>query len=207
MSSGTPNPHMPGRDSNPLTSVWTKFTPGSIAASVIGATGVVLLTVLKWNGKIGTPGYIVLLSLTTIVCLYLAGPNEWIQLRPQGPEGPRNTPRMLALSLLGLFSLTLGMAGAVAAYETSDMKKEWLDLFKSGFLLLGGGVTTVIGYYFGSRETRDAAQTAAASVRESLAAGADRGETETRPTGSGPLRSTSSATGGGGDVQSNTQEG
>lgn len=38
--------------------------------------------------------------------------------------------------------------------------KEWLTLFKDGFLLLGGAMTTLIGYYFGSKGSDQALMTA-----------------------------------------------
>ena len=35
--------------------------------------------------------------------------------------------------------------------EKMKYAQTWLTLFKDGFLLLGGALTTLIGYYFGTR--------------------------------------------------------
>ena len=52
---------------------------------------------------------------------------------------------------------------ATATFHQSANAKDWFELFKSGFLILGGGLTTVIGYYFGSRGTDEATASAAAA--------------------------------------------
>ena len=64
-----------------------------------------------------------------------------------------NTATNLAYLFVGIFALVLIIIGLVAANYTPGNNGEnpWLDLLKSGFLLLGGGLTTIIGYYFGSR--------------------------------------------------------
>jgi amino acid transporter len=36
----------------------------------------------------------------------------------------------------------------------------WTELFKAGFLLLGGALTTIIGYFFGSRAIQEAEDSA-----------------------------------------------
>ena len=49
---------------------------------------------------------------------------------------------------------------AAAARDLDCTSAEWSDLFKTGFILLGGVVTTVIGYFFGSRGVEGAEQRA-----------------------------------------------
>jgi hypothetical protein len=168
----------------------THSPSGLWVACIIGVVGLSLFTVLLWTGKTGPTEYIVLLSLLVIVCLYFAGPNEWIAYRRQVPEGPKNTSRAIAFFLLVFFGAALGFTGGVAAYRPEGDSKDWLDLFKSGFLLLGGGLTTVIGYYFGSRETARAAEAAteaAASARDGPPGPDDL--IERRPHPRGPLQS------------------
>ena len=50
---------------------------------------------------------------------------------------------------IGLFAALLALQG-VAASDT------WFELLKSGFLILGGALSTVVGYYFGSRGVQEA---------------------------------------------------
>ncbi len=109
--------------------------------------------------------------------MYLLGPLDWIQEKNAARgTGPRQMPRSIALFLLASYVVLLALTGIVAAFRPlSDTA--WVELFKSGFLLLGGGLTTVIGYYFGARETQEAVK----SEREAQQA---RGEsiTEQSPT-------------------------
>jgi hypothetical protein len=83
------------------------------------------------------------------------------------PEGPiARTTKRIAYILLGLYGICL-MAVAVAAFiEGSSGDRVWFELFKSGFLLLGGALTTVIGYYFGSRGVQEAEITAGIALGE-----------------------------------------
>ncbi len=61
------------------------------------------------------------------------------------------TTQRIAYILITLYGVALISIG-IGAYLNKD--PDWLDLFKSGFLILGGGLSTVIGYYFGSRGTQ-----------------------------------------------------
>jgi hypothetical protein len=83
------------------------------------------------------------------------------------PEGPiARTTKRIAYVLLGLYGICL-IAVAVAAFsESPSSNRVWFDLFKSGFLLLGGALTTVIGYYFGSRGTQEAETTAGIALKD-----------------------------------------
>ena len=77
------------------------------------------------------------------------------------------TSKIIAFILLALYSLALVLIGVVAAMkEDPETSQLWFDLFKSGFLILGGGLTTVIGYYFGSRGIQEAEARAAAAQQE-----------------------------------------
>ena len=59
------------------------------------------------------------------------------------------------------------LVGVVAAVKTDPQTSQlWFDLFKSGFLILGGGLTTVIGYYFGSRGIQEAESRVATAQQE-----------------------------------------
>ena len=83
-------------------------------------------------------------------------------------EQEATTARRLAYSLVIVYSAALLFTGGVAAYKSSEQDNQaWLDLFKSGFLVLGGGLTTVIGYYFGSRGVEEA-QKVAEDARKSF---------------------------------------
>jgi hypothetical protein len=64
--------------------------------------------------------------------------------------------------LLLTYAFGLLLVGIIAAVRDSPT---WFDLFKSGFLLLGGGLTTVIGYYFGSRSAQDAEASASLAIQ------------------------------------------
>ena len=73
------------------------------------------------------------------------------------PEGPiSRTSRHIAYIFLGLYAVTLLFIGIVAAIKPPPSDQVWFDLLKSGFLILGGGLTTVIGYYFGNRGIQEA---------------------------------------------------
>jgi len=72
---------------------------------------------------------------------------------------------------------------AAVFHRAATESKDWLDIFKSGFLLLGGGVTTIIGYYFGSRQTTRAFEAA----ERGAAASAGTAPIE-EPSPKGPLR-------------------
>ena len=65
------------------------------------------------------------------------------------------TTKYMAFLLMGLFSLSL-FGVLIAAIFEDPINRVWFDLFKNGFLFLGGALTTVIGYYFGSRGIQEA---------------------------------------------------
>ena len=73
--------------------------------------------------------------------------------------------RTIAFLLIGIYGVSLAIIGIVAALKSSPGDEPWLELFKSGFLILGGGLTTVVGYYFGSRGVQEA-QTSADEARK-----------------------------------------
>jgi hypothetical protein len=80
---------------------------------------------------------------------------------PNGFEGiAAKTTKILAFIMIGIYGGLLIVICCVAAIKTGDDGKVWTDLFKSGFLILGGGLTTIIGYYFGSRGTQEAQEVA-----------------------------------------------
>ncbi|MFQ5641491.1 MAG: hypothetical protein ACE5IR_26235 [bacterium] len=62
--------------------------------------------------------------------------------------------------MIAIYGGLLVIIGIVAAFKTGDDGKYWVELLKSGFLILGGGLTTIIGYYFGSRGTQEAQEIA-----------------------------------------------
>ncbi len=90
--------------------------------------------------------------------------------KPRTLEGPvARTTKLIALSLLGSFVTLLAGVGAAAIFS-EDPTNSWLDLFKSGFLLLGGGLTTIIGYYFGNQGVQELESRLQKTVRESESA-------------------------------------
>jgi len=95
------------------------------------------------------------------------------------PDGPTDTEtnkmsRRLAGWLVGLFAAMLVAMFVAAVFLTDGGESSaWLELFKSGFLILGGMVTTVIGYYFGHRTAEEAQDQAAHAI-----AGKARAETQ-----------------------------
>lgn len=62
----------------------------------------------------------------------------------------QHTAKMIAYSLIFIFFIGLLGTGAVSAVNNNA---EWFNLFKDGFLILAGAITTIIGYYFGSKRT------------------------------------------------------
>lgn len=77
------------------------------------------------------------------------------------------TTKCIAFLLLGLYaaSLLLVLLAAIIIEDPSS-NRVWFDLFKNGFLLLGGALTTVIGYYFGSRGIQEAEMSASIAQQE-----------------------------------------
>lgn len=69
--------------------------------------------------------------------------------------------RMITYVVLGafIFFLFLMLLKAIFSFGQEGEElvgTEWLDLFKDGFLILGGVLTTLIGYYFGNRGSESA---------------------------------------------------
>lgn len=77
------------------------------------------------------------------------------------------TARNIAYGMIGIYGGMLVIIGIVAAIKSGEESQMWVELLKSGFLLLGGGLTTIIGYYFGSRGVQEA-QDVAEKAREEL---------------------------------------
>jgi H+/Cl- antiporter ClcA len=75
---------------------------------------------------------------------------------------------ILAFVIMGAYCGALGWVLYVASKKDQPNADKWIDVFKSGFLLLGGGVTTLIGYYFATKGTADTAARVAATVAESV---------------------------------------
>jgi len=62
----------------------------------------------------------------------------------------QHTAKLLAFFIIFIFFTALiGVGIASALNDNAD----WFNLFKDGFLILAGAITTIIGYYFGSRRT------------------------------------------------------
>lgn len=71
---------------------------------------------------------------------------------------------ILAFVILGAYCGALVWVLSIAAAAGTANADKWIDVFKSGFLLLGGGVTTLIGYYFATKGTADTATRVAETV-------------------------------------------
>ena len=88
-------------------------------------------------------------------------------------ESPaERSARLIAFLLVGFYGAGLLLIGLVAAFL--DDTGNWLDLLKSGFLILGGTLSAVVGYYFGSRGIQDAERRA--RIAEDAATQRIRGE-------------------------------
>ena len=78
------------------------------------------------------------------------------------------TARRIALLLVGVYAtalLFIWIMALVMVLKTGE-SSQWYDLFKSGFLILGGGLTSIIGYYFGSRGIQEAEEKLAKKIEE-----------------------------------------
>ena len=115
-------------------------------AIVLAVAGTSLLTWLLVRGRIFDTSYMCGLALVAVASLYLYRPIRWGSNFGSTPA----PTRLLAMFLLFSFVGALAFTGMVAALS-DDGERGWIEIFKSGFLLLGGGLTTVIGYYFGTR--------------------------------------------------------
>ncbi|HVF30646.1 MAG TPA: hypothetical protein VNA22_06725 [Pyrinomonadaceae bacterium] len=59
------------------------------------------------------------------------------------------TTRWIAFCLMALFAICLLTTLAVAVLR----EDKWLSTFKDGFAFLAGSLATIVGYYFGNRNT------------------------------------------------------
>jgi len=70
------------------------------------------------------------------------------------------TTRITYIILVGfIIVLVLLFIKAWMSYEIKDgnnIGQEWLNLFRDGFIILSGVLTTLIGYYFGNRGSESA---------------------------------------------------
>ena len=59
----------------------------------------------------------------------------------------------MAYLLMGLFGICLVTVLAAAIREGDTESNRWFSSFKDGFAFLAGALATIIGYYFGNRNT------------------------------------------------------
>lgn len=77
--------------------------------------------------------------------------------KQQNHEGPTaRTSKRIAFFLLSLFAGCLVATLLAAIFGDPSNSGIWFELFKNGFVLLSGALTTVIGYYFGSQGIQEA---------------------------------------------------
>jgi hypothetical protein len=155
------------------TSVW--------ASALLAACSITLFTTLRIYGVLTSPEYLGAVAVTALVALYLLGPLDWTST-PTTASASADVPRRIAIILLSAYVGTLVFAGLVGAFKTSPADQAWVELFKSGFLLLGGGLTTVIGYYFGAKETQKAVDSERKAQQQRAAGQPDATTTEASPT-------------------------
>ncbi|MDA0735137.1 MAG: hypothetical protein O2909_09975 [Chloroflexi bacterium] len=82
------------------------------------------------------------------------------------------TAKHIAYALIGVYgSGLLGIGIFAAVLELLGLASgTWFELLKSGFLILGGALSTVIGYYFGSRGIQEAEANTRQAEERALAA-------------------------------------
>lgn len=90
------------------------------------------------------------------------------------------TSKYVALSLILIFGIGLLLSWVGAFWAHAGDETPWLEVFKSGLLLLGGGLTTVTGYYFGSRGAQAAESNAVQARKDAKEAAAQLAETRER---------------------------
>ena len=66
-------------------------------------------------------------------------------------------------TLLCLFGISVGLIAKFGKPADDGVYNGWFDLLKSSLVLLGSTLTTIIGYYFGQRESAAALQKAEAA--------------------------------------------
>ncbi len=84
----------------------------------------------------------------------------------QHKSATADTARNIAYAMISIYGGMLVAIGIIAAIKTGEEGKVWIELLKSGFLILGGGLTTIIGYYFGSRPVQAAQEAAEKAIGE-----------------------------------------
>ena len=93
-----------------------------------------------------------------------------MNLRESLTKTNNNATNRIAYVILVVFSLYLFIIlfKALSLFSPVNMEdpkkiehaQKWLSLFKDGFLLLGGALTTLIGYYFGTKGSEAALENA-----------------------------------------------
>jgi len=63
------------------------------------------------------------------------------------------TTRTMAYLLMGLFGVCLVTVLVAAILQGDTENNRWFSSFKDGFAFLAGALATIIGYYFGNRNT------------------------------------------------------
>lgn len=63
------------------------------------------------------------------------------------------TTKNMAYLLMGLFAVCLLAVLVTAIWRDNPDKNPWYATFKDGFAFLAGALATIIGYYFGNRNT------------------------------------------------------
>ena len=82
------------------------------------------------------------------------------------------TTNAIAYIVLFVFSIFLSIILYKAATlftddgKMTDSGQKWLEIFNNGFLLLGGALTTLIGYYFGNKGSEIAQSNAEKLLKE-----------------------------------------
>lgn len=82
------------------------------------------------------------------------------QNQPKQAKGNLEIPaQIIAYTLLGTFALSFCALLLINVHlnrhgsSSDELKKAWFELMKTASVLLGTALTTVIGYYFGQRES------------------------------------------------------
>jgi hypothetical protein len=149
-----------------------------IAATIVAILGVILLIYLhEWSRTPISNRALVCLLILLIGCCFLL--LFYRNFRFQIPVNqPESFQLLIAVGQLALFATSLLLAAIAAAFSDPTLAEKWLEIFKSGFLLLGGGLTTITGYYFGSRQTRQAVSQGAEMDKQAMAS---RNESDLTP--------------------------
>lgn len=87
------------------------------------------------------------------------------------------TTKIIAFSLMALFAICLLAVLTTAIYLRDSI---WISSFKDGFAFLAGSLATIIGYYFGNRNTDVAYERARDATDEAKVATAKFGVAEAK---------------------------